>query len=272
MEKSDISETLFSVKRVIRVIRTENNNYHKRAFIDGRPTDVFVYIISGSCDYRCEDGTCFTVKAGDIMYLPNGERYSVYINDKNYRYIFCDFEFNEAQPKRSAVFTPKNEFSAENLFVKLLNVYNSQTKTYYTDSLSLIYSIYSAIISSKSDTYTNKAVKTKMADAKKYIDVHYSDINLNISNMAKNFDMSEVYFRKLFKNEFGVSPSKYIISVRLKRAKNLMLYYPFLTIEECAKQSGFSSLQYFSRAFNKEFGINPSKYRKEKNNGGFSMR
>lgn len=265
MEKSDISETLFSVKKVLRVISAENKNYHKRVYVYGRPTDVFVYIISGSCDYRCEDGTSFTVKSGDIMYLPNGEKYSVYINEKNYKYIFCDFEFNEDVPKKSAVFTPKNNSLVENLFLKLLNTYNSQSRTYFTDSLSLIYSIYSAVIATRSDSYINKEAKSKIFDAKKYIDTHYGDINLNISALAEKLDISEVYFRKLFKSELGVAPSKYIILLRLKKAKNLMRYYPFLTIEECAKQSGFSSLQYFSRVFNKEFGINPSKYRKGQN-------
>ena len=264
MEKFDISETLFSIKRVLRVIRTENNNCHKKIFVNGRPNDVFVYIISGSCDYKCEDGTSFTVKAGDIMFLPNKERYSVYINEKNYRYIFCDFEFNEDLPKKSAVFTPKNSSFVENLFIKLLNTYNSQSKTYFTDSLSLIYNIYSSIIATTSEPYINKATKNKISEAKKYIDLHYGDLNLNVTSLANSLEISEVYFRKLFKNEIGVSPSKYIISVRLSKAKDLMVYYPFLTIEECARQSGFSTLQYFNRAFNKAFGINPSRYRNKK--------
>ena len=87
-------------------------------------------------------------------------------------------------------------------------------------------------------------------------------MSLSVSALAKIADMSEVYFRKLFKAEVGVSPLKYIISVRLKKAKQLMKNYPFLTLEECARQSGFSSLHYFSRVFLSEFGTNPSKYRK----------
>ena len=104
-----------------------------------------------------------------------------------------------------------------------------------------------------------------MLDVKEYIDTHYSDKELSISLLAGLIDMSEVYFRKLFKTEMGISPSKYILSVRLKKAKQLMRCYPFLTLEECAMQSGFSSLHYFSRVFRSEFGINASKYRKNSN-------
>ena len=262
MEKTDISQTDLSIKKVLRVIRTENKNCHKKFFVDSRPSDVFVYILSGSCDYACEDGTTFTVKAGDIMYLANGEKYSIYINE-DYRFIFCDFEFSEKIPCKSAVFTPKHDLSVENLFVKLLNIYNLQGNTYFTDSLSLIYAIYSSIIATRNDCYMSNTVKAKMIDIKKYIDIHYSDMLLNVSSLARLADMSDVYFRKLFKAEVGVSPSKYIISVRLNKAKQLMKYYPFMTLEECAKQSGFSSLHYFSRVFLSEFGINPSKYRKK---------
>ncbi len=188
----------------------------------------------------------------------------IYVNEENYRFIFCDFEFFDDLPRKSAVFSPKYDLGAEKLFVRLLNIYNAKEKTYFQDSLSLMYSIYSAIVSTKSDLYIRKTIQSKILYIKECIDNHYSDISLNVSALANMPDMSDVYFRKLFKAEVGETPSKYIISVRLKRAKQFMKYYPFLTLEECAKQSGFSSLHYFSRIFKNEFGINPSKYRKEK--------
>ena len=146
MNSADISKNDFSIKKVIRVIQTENKNHHKKFIVDRRQCDVFVYIISGSSEYEFEDGSRFNVKAGDVMYLSNQEKYSIYITDENYRFIFCDFEFNESIKRKSAVFTPKNEFSVETLFIKLLNAYNLQARTYFQDSLSLIYNIYSAVV------------------------------------------------------------------------------------------------------------------------------
>ena len=71
MEKHDISKSEFSIKRVIRVICTENKNHHKKFYVNTRSCDVFVYIISGSCEYGFDDGSRFTVKAGDIMVAGN---------------------------------------------------------------------------------------------------------------------------------------------------------------------------------------------------------
>ncbi|MBQ7054474.1 MAG: helix-turn-helix transcriptional regulator, partial [Oscillospiraceae bacterium] len=83
---------------------------------------------------------------------------------------------------------------------------------------------------------------------------------LSVTSLAESIDLSEVYFRKLFKAQFDVSPAQYIISVRLKKAKELMRS-PFLSLEECALQSGFSSLQYFCRVFKKATGATPGSYR-----------
>ena len=72
MEKADISETHFSIQNVRTVIRAENKMHNKKNFVNGRPCDVFVYIISGKCEYACDDGTEFTVNSGDVMFLAKG--------------------------------------------------------------------------------------------------------------------------------------------------------------------------------------------------------
>ena len=88
----------------------------------------------------------------------------------------------------------------------------------------------------------------------------FNDGELTIPKVASRLGISEVYFRKLFKTEKGISPIKFLTSLRVNNAKKLM-EYPFLSLEECAVQSGFASLQYFSRVFKKEFGTTPGKYR-----------
>jgi AraC family transcriptional regulator of arabinose operon len=40
--------------------------------------------------------------------------------------------------------------------------------------------------------------------------------------------------------------------------------YPFLSLEECAKRSGFSSCQYFYKVFKAHFGVTPAKYKKQR--------
>ena len=95
----------------------------------------------------------------------------------------------------------------------------------------------------------------------KFMEKNIGRNDISNGELAALLNISEVYFRRLFKSEYGCSPSQYILSVRLKNAKTY-LSYPFLTVEECAAKSGFSSVQYFCRVFKKELGVTPSKYRK----------
>ena len=71
--------------------------------------------------------------------------------------------------------------------------------------------------------------------------------------------MSEVYFRRLFKAEFGISPQKYIINLRMQNAVGLIStgYY---SLQEVAYMSGYKDYKYFSVEFKRLMGVSPSGY------------
>ena len=261
MQKENIVKNNFYIKRILKVIKSKNKKHHKILTVKSRHSDAFVYIISGACTYTV-DGKEFTVKQGDILYLSHNAEYNMYIRDDKYSFIFCDFEFDSDKPRECMPFYSKNSSFAENLFVKLLNTYGSDSASAFEESLSALYDIYGFIKRTQSPKYVENGQKMRIAEAKRYIDFHFSDSSLSIEDVAQRIDMSEVYFRKLFKNEYGQSPSQYLAAVRLRKAIELMRY-PFMSVEECAMQSGFSSQQYFSRVFKKNIGDTPAHYRKK---------
>ena len=260
MDKIDIANENLCIKKLISVIKGENSVHHKTLSVSGRHSDAFVYIMSGSCTYRFDDGISFTASAGNVLYLPYRSVYTMYIHTPEYKFIFCDFEFSEQQPKAGALYTYEIPESINSQFSKLLNLYRSASKYTYTECMSVLYSLYSVIKQSADRLTIGKNKKDFIIQAKHYIDENFSDTELTVSALAEKSGVSEVYFRKLFNARYGISPAKHLISVRLQKAKEFMKY-PFLTLENCALQSGFSSLQYFCRLFKKETGISPGKYR-----------
>ena len=64
---------------------------------------------------------------------------------------------------------------------------------------------------------------------------------------------------KLFKAEYGFSPQKYIIHLRIQYAKQLIStgYY---SVKEIALMSGYTDYKYFSTEFKKQVGVSPSDY------------
>lgn len=263
MSRVDITKNNLYLKKLINVLRSEIVNRSKITHLKGRHSDAFVYVTKGSCTYVFENGHTCTVNEGDILYLAHKELYTMYVHTPRYSSIYCDFEFYGDESRRSDVYTPKNTRETEDLFKRLIRNYNSPSKTTFAECMSMLYTVYAIVINSANEQYLNKTLKSKIEDTKLYIDMNFKNKALTVVELAEMADISEVYYRKLFKSIYGESPSKYITSVRLESGRKLMKY-PFLTLEECAMQSGFSTVQYFCRVFKKKTGITPAKYRKER--------
>ncbi len=97
--------------------------------------------------------------------------------------------------------------------------------------------------------------------AVRYLEDHFTDPNLNNHQLAEQAAVSEVYFRRVFKNKFGTSPKQYIQSLRIRNAENL-LRNEYLSISSVAELSGFASVYHFSRSFKLATGYTPTEYMK----------
>ncbi len=96
--------------------------------------------------------------------------------------------------------------------------------------------------------------------AKKYILAHL-ERDLTLETIAMQVNLNPVYFSILFKNEEGVNYSKYLLSVRLNKAKE-KLKNTSLLISHIAEIVGYKDPKHFSKVFKKEVGITPQEYRK----------
>ncbi len=94
------------------------------------------------------------------------------------------------------------------------------------------------------------------------IDDHLKDSVYTVEMLCKNIGISERQLQRKLKVITKKSPNQLISSVRLHRAKELLLTYNY-NIAEVAFQIGYSSPSYFSKKFKKEFGISPSSLLKE---------
>ncbi|MBQ4353628.1 MAG: helix-turn-helix transcriptional regulator [Clostridia bacterium] len=87
------------------------------------------------------------------------------------------------------------------------------------------------------------------------------DVSLTNARLARECNISEVYFRKLFTKHFGISPKQYIIDLRIQKAKQ-MLAEGGMSVSVILEKCGFSNPYHFCRLFKQRVGITPSEYRK----------
>lgn len=101
----------------------------------------------------------------------------------------------------------------------------------------------------------------ELLPALQYIDAHYDDPTLSNSTLARECRISEVYFRRLFVRQIGVSPKQYVIDLRVRRAKQL-LSEGALKINAVAQDCGFAGPYHFCRVFRERTGLTPTEYRR----------
>ena len=86
------------------------------------------------------------------------------------------------------------------------------------------------------------------------------DKDISLSEMAGLIDLSKFHFVRAFKKTTGTAPYQFVISSRIKRAKEL-LTEPNSSIAAVARSVGFHSTLQLDRAFRRLASMTPSSYR-----------
>lgn len=113
-----------------------------------------------------------------------------------------------------------------------------------------------------------KAEKAEKENSRKksmvaFVDEHYMDSQMCVAYVADEFGISEKYFMKSFEEEAGQSFSGYIEKKRLSLAENYLLN----TNENAGKIAamvGYNTVDAFYKAFRKNYGMAPGKWRESK--------
>jgi AraC-like DNA-binding protein len=91
-----------------------------------------------------------------------------------------------------------------------------------------------------------------------YFSFHISE-PLSVKDMANRAQLSVSQFTLLFKKSFGTTPHQYLLKMRIKYAKELLLQN--VSVQQISEYCGFSDIHHFSRTFKRITGVNPSTYR-----------
>jgi len=95
-----------------------------------------------------------------------------------------------------------------------------------------------------------------------YIDRHLDEA-LPVEQLSQVAHFSKFHFHRQFSQYCGISVSRYIALMRLKRASYRLVFNPLERIIDIALDAGFENPESFSRAFKHVFGQTPSEFRRE---------
>lgn len=85
----------------------------------------------------------------------------------------------------------------------------------------------------------------------------------SLSQLARQVEISEYHFNRLFKRAMGMPPSQYQIKLRLDLARQL-LRETQRNVIDIANEVGYVNASHFARLFRRASGMTPSEYRRER--------
>lgn len=83
------------------------------------------------------------------------------------------------------------------------------------------------------------------------------DCPLDLDRLCQDFSISRRSLQRGFVDYTGVSPQKYLSTMRLLQAK-YHLQYGAMSVAEAGRHVGFNEVSYFSRLFRQYFGVSPN--------------
>lgn len=96
--------------------------------------------------------------------------------------------------------------------------------------------------------------------AQRYTEENYMSEEISLNTVAASVNMSPSYFSSVFSQEAGQTYIEYLTSVRMDKAKELLLYSS-MRISDIGYEVGYKDAHYFSYIFKKTQGCSPKEYR-----------
>ncbi|RKN86094.1 helix-turn-helix transcriptional regulator [Paenibacillus ginsengarvi] len=84
---------------------------------------------------------------------------------------------------------------------------------------------------------------------------------IDLKQIAAMLGLSPARFTQKFKADFGITPIEHLTSIRLEKAKRLLLEMT-LTLEQISESIGYQNGYYLNRIFMKHMNVTPATYRK----------
>ena len=220
-----------------------------------RPFSIIYYVLDGTAFYNI-DGEEQKFQKGHLYILPAGKVFSLYedVNDKFFSVYIHAYTFPEVDRVMEAD-VDLDEFLFDTLTLLRKYVKNKNN----ADRIKRLVGMLVSYVFEK-ESSTDISVAQKM---KSYIEENFICV-FKESNLSAEFNYSNSYLVKIYKNEYKLTPKQYAEQLVLR--ESVLLLGEGMTINEIASRLEFSSPENFSRFFKSFYGCPPSVYRKKYKN------
>jgi AraC-like DNA-binding protein len=227
-----------------------------------------IYIVAGEGQFESKTAGGKKIKPGCVILLFPGEwhRYRPVpdVGWEEYWLSFAGRQIDDLVARR--FFSPAEPVLDAGLDDSVLRPYLAAIDRCQSEPIGYeqfvavnVMEVLSAVISAIRSRKTGRRAETVVRQARILLEQHAQKL-VTMEQVAASFSMSEKHFRRIFKQQTGLSPYQYHLQVKIYRAKE-MLRGTTLTVKEISSSLCFETPFHFSNAFKQRTGMSPSQWR-----------
>ena len=207
------------------------------------------HIESADCDMR--------IDANSILFIPAG--YSYHIKSQQEVVLCINLNISNQDKLLPQDFHPQNSPVFRDNFKSIYQTWSLKRPGYYHKCMSMLYTILSQLDKQCSSIYHSPAFLS-IKHAMDYMHEHFTNEEMSVSSLCQIANLSDTQFRRHFYEVYQTTPIKYLQTLRINYAADLLVNST-LSIEEISAMSGFSDSKYFCFVFKKLKSCPPSVFR-----------
>lgn len=252
----------FVITEITRVVYVDKNEYPEKTTkfrAKELRTNELIFHYSGKATVYF-NGQVLQTSENTVRFLPKGEcrEYVVDREESGDCILICFNADREVGKVAETVFVKNEKVGA--LFKRLFLKWVQKDEQYYFECLSLLYKIFAEI---RKTQYVSSIQYEKIKPAIDYIHANFLSLErITAEKLSELCNVSYSYVKKLFMQKFKVSPKRYVVTLKMNYASEL-LKYGVHSVSKISEMCGYTDIYAFSHQFKKEFGLSPSEFVKK---------
>jgi AraC-like DNA-binding protein len=228
-----------------------------------------VYITDGAGIFKTEHSDCAPISAGQIVLIrPNQWHFYCPNNDTGWDEYFVGFcsdifdnvlEDSISKIDNQIINVGLNVELAD-LFRRAIEISRSERIPFQEHLQGIVVHIIGLILTASQRKNETNEHSQQIIEKAKILMSENIFANFSPVELARQLDMNYVTFRRLFRTTTGVAPAKYLMALKMKKAKEILLSASF-TVKKISSDLCFDSPDSFNKAFKKSTGQTATEYR-----------
>ena len=233
-----------------------------------RHNSAVMYFYNCDAILKIRNGETLKFESGSLIYVPQHLRYGIKLVNcgEDYMVHLIDFKMLDCEGN----FIISSEIPVK-IYPQLINSFLSHhakidefenLNTRFTFKCNLVASDFlSDVIQMYRKDVHNEMRYMNISKAIDYLEQHYTE-HISNKELAKLCSISQDCFIRTFKMYYDTTPRQYILDLRIKKAKEMLVSHS-KNVNEIAYSLGFESATYFSNMFKKKVGVSPNQYKNQ---------